>query len=145
MVRLSIIILISGMLICSCSVKSGKKDKSVSDYAPLTKQEQEEGFLLYRSKCMNCHMANGQGIKDFYPPLAGSDFLKKNVTKSLGMVKYGANIPIKVNGEKYHNLMPASGLQDDDLVTVFNYVLNSWENKYGRITLEDVRKVKPQE
>ena len=144
MVRISIIILISGMLLNSCSVKSGKKDKAKSAYAPLTHQEQKMGFALYRSKCMNCHMANGKGLKAFYPPLAGSDFLKKNVSKSLGMVKYGANIPIKVNGEKYQNLMPASGLQDEELVTVFNYVLNSWGNLYGRVTLEDVRKAKPQ-
>ncbi|MFA8434485.1 MAG: cytochrome c [Marinifilaceae bacterium] len=143
MKRLNLFFAIIGFLLFSCSERSGKKEKEAVSYAPLTKMEREAGSSLYRSKCMNCHLANGQGIQGVYPPLADSDFLRNNVTKSLRMVKFGANIPIKVNGQKYHNLMPASGLQDEDLVTVFNYVLNSWGNQYGRISLKDVKELKP--
>lgn len=102
----------------------------------------EKGAQLYRAKCMNCHMTKGGGIEKIFPPLANSDYLKNNKEDAIKMVKYGSNKPIKVNGVKYNSLMPASGLSDKELVLVFNYILNSWENNYGQVTLDEVAGIK---
>eukprot|EP01029_Cantina_marsupialis_P013717 TRINITY_DN303711_c0_g1_i1.p1 TRINITY_DN303711_c0_g1~~TRINITY_DN303711_c0_g1_i1.p1 ORF type:complete len:105 (-),score=8.88 TRINITY_DN303711_c0_g1_i1:335-649(-) len=102
----------------------------------------EKGGQLYRAKCMNCHLKTGKGIPKVFPPLANSDYLRKNTDEAIKMVKFGSNKPIKVNGIKYNSLMPASGLTDKELVLVFNYILNSWENNYGQVSLEEVAAIK---
>jgi len=86
-------------------------------------------------------MPQGEGLKNSFPPLAGSDFLEKYRDLSLSMVKYGSSTRVRVNGVDYEGVMPAAGLNDRELVLVFNYILNSWGNDLGRVTLKDVRSV----
>ncbi len=128
------------LISCGGSEKKNAKEKLVSSEISLI--DMEKGAQLYRAKCMNCHMKTGGGIEKFYPPLANSDYLKKHTEDAIKMVKYGSNKPIKVNGVKYNSLMPASGLTDKELVAVFNYILNSWGNDYGEVSLEQVEAVK---
>lgn len=133
------------LLVCffliSCGESKKKKEVKSVTKIELTNENLEKGAQLYRAKCMNCHMKNGQGVEKFYPPLASSDYLEKHLTDAIYMVKYGSNKPIKVNGVKYNSLMPSSGLTDTELVLVFNYVLNSWGNQLGTVSLEQVKSV----
>ncbi|NOU60454.1 c-type cytochrome [Marinifilum caeruleilacunae] len=126
----------------SCGGSDSKKKLKTDTAVTLSAEDLEKGASLYRAKCMNCHMKSGKGIEKFYPPLADSDYLRENLEESIYMVKFGSNKPIKVNGIKYNSLMPASGLTDKELVLVFNYILNSWGNDYGSISLEQVEAVK---
>ena len=104
--------------------------------------EMEKGAQIYRAKCITCHRKDGEGLKRIYPPLANSDFLEKRLEDAIRMVKYGSGEEIKVNGGKYNSYMPASGLREKDLSLVFNYILNSWGNSYGRIEPETIRDIK---
>lgn len=125
------------------SCKSGKKKlKEENLIGNVSTADLEKGGQLYRSKCMNCHMKSGKGIPKVFPPLADSDYLRENTDEAIKMVKFGSNKPIKVNGIKYNSLMPASGLTDKELVLVFNYILNSWDNDYGQVSLEEVAAIK---
>lgn len=140
--KLNVIFLFISFFLVACNgtdKKNVKENTAVSEISP---SDLEKGQQLYRAKCMNCHMKTGKGITKFYPPLADSDFLRKNREESIRMVKYGSNKPIKVNGVKYNSLMPSSGLTDKELVQVFNYILNSWGNDYGTVSLEEVEAVK---
>ena len=38
--------------------------------------------------------------------------------------------------------MPASGLKDEDLRLVFNYIINSWGNQYGQVDTEVIKNIK---
>jgi nitrite reductase (NO-forming) len=50
-----------------------------------------------------------------------------------------------VNGKEYNSVMPPmSQLNDDEIANIVTYVLNSWGNPGGRITVEDVAKVRAQ-
>ena len=140
--KLNLIFVIISFFLISCgeSEKKSAKKEIVSAEIPIS--DMEKGAQLYRAKCMNCHMSKGGGIEKVFPPLANSDYLKKNREDAIKMVKYGSNKPIKVNGVKYQSLMPASGLTDKELVAVFNYILNSWGNDYGQVSLEQVEAVK---
>ncbi|MDQ2180288.1 cytochrome c [Marinifilum sp. D714] len=129
-------------LITACGGSGKKKTVSTDQKISLPETDLEKGAVLYRAKCMNCHMKSGKGIEKFYPPLAGSNYLSENLEEAIYMVKFGSNKPIKVNGVKYNSLMPASGLTDEELVLVFNYILNSWGNSYGSVTLDQVKAVK---
>jgi nitrite reductase (NO-forming) len=130
------------LLIIACGGSEKKKVVSTNQNISLSEKDIEKGAVLYRAKCMNCHMQTGKGIDKFFPPLADSDYLRENLDDAIYMVKFGSNKPITVNGVKYNSLMPASGLTDEELVLVFNYILNSWGNDYGSITLDQVKAVK---
>ena len=91
-------------------------------------QSIEDGALIYKDFCLQCHMAKGEGVPGSFPPLAQSDYLKNNLTKSIQALKYGMRGPIKVNGEAYDGLMVAQGLDDEEVADVLNYILNNWGN-----------------
>lgn len=139
----NLIILIFFNFLVSCGANEKKTDKSKESVALITKENIEKGEQLFRAKCMNCHMKNGEGLPNYYPPLAKSDFLKKNKAEAIKMVKFGSNKSIKVRGQKYNGVMPASGLSDEELVLVFNYILNSWGNDFGEVSLELVKSIHP--
>lgn len=123
----------------SCKDSTNKKLTSLST---ISKSEMEKGAQIYRAKCMTCHRKNGEGLIRVYPPLANSDFLEKRTEDAIRMVKYGSGEEIKVNGVKYKSYMPASGLKEKELSLVFNYILNSWGNAYGRIEIETIKNIK---
>ncbi|MDE5420852.1 cytochrome c [Ancylomarina sp. DW003] len=133
--------LISLFLLVSFSC-TNSSNKTLVNQGPVSKSEMEKGAQIYRAKCMTCHRKNGEGLKSVYPPLANSDFLEKKMEDAVRMVKYGSSEAIKVNGIRYQSYMPASGLKDKDLSLVFNYILNSWGNSYGRIEPETIRSIK---
>lgn len=87
------------------------------------------GKAIYAENCMTCHLGNGQGVKDIFPPLAKADFLLKYPEKSIHAIKFGMQGPVKVNGVNYNNVMPPSGLEDDEIADVMNYIRNSFGNK----------------
>jgi len=122
-----------------CTDSKSKKNKESYSVSEI---DMEKGRQIYRAKCMTCHKRNGEGIIRTYPPLAHSDFLENKLEKAIQMVKYGGSEPIKVNGIKYQSYMPASGLNNQDIQLVFNYILNSWGNQYGTVDLETIKGVK---
>ena len=97
------------------------------------------GADIYSDFCINCHMANGEGVEKTFPPLAKSDFLLNKRKESIRGVKYGQQGYILVNGVAYNNIMPPMGLEDEEIADVMNYILNSWGNKSDSIvTPEEV-------
>ncbi|MGC1205221.1 MAG: cytochrome c [Flavobacteriaceae bacterium] len=107
------------------------------------KQSIERGGEIYTDFCMTCHLPNGEGVENIYPPLAKSDYLFNNREASIRGIKYGQQGEIVVNGKTYNSVMVAMGLSDDEVTDVMNYITNSWGNKNDKIiTEEEVSKIK---
>ncbi|WP_299437319.1 cytochrome c [uncultured Aquimarina sp.] len=101
------------------------------------------GEEIYVDFCMQCHLPDGKGTPKIFPPLAGSDWLVNKRKESIHSIKYGLNGPIKVNGITYNSAMTPLGLEDEEIVDVMNYIMNSWGNKQEKIvTIEEVIAVK---
>ncbi len=105
----------------------------------------ERGKEVYTTFCMNCHMADGKGMENAYPPVAKSDYLKRPVKDLINNVLKGESGELKVNGVLYNAIMPAQDyLTDGQIADVLNYVNNSWGNKNLKaITPEQVKKMRP--
>ncbi|TDE18596.1 c-type cytochrome [Dyadobacter psychrotolerans] len=88
----------------------------------------ERGKLVYSENCITCHMGTGEGVPASFPPLAKSDYLIKTPEKAIYAVKFGLIGKIKVNGIDYDNMMPAPGLDNNEIADVMNYIQNSWGN-----------------
>lgn len=128
------IVALLGIMTASFTFKDQDKD---------LKKSMEAGKSTYNAVCMACHMNNGQGIASVFPPLAKSDYLMDDTDRAIkGLIK-GLTGEIEVNDKKYNQVMPASGLDDQDIADVLNYVMNSWGNKAEKtLTKEKVAKVR---
>ena len=102
-----------------------------------------DGKLIYEDFCIQCHLFNGEGIEKIYPPLNNSDYLLKDLDKSIYSIKYGLRGEIIVNGIKYNGVMASQGLEDDEIADVMNYITNSWDNNLNvQITTKRVNELK---
>ena len=101
----------------------------------------ERGKEVYVSYCQNCHMEDGKGTPDMFPPVAKADYLKKPSKELIKIILEGQSGEIVVNKKTYNGMMPAqSYLTDEQIADVLNYVRNSWGNKIpGTITPAQVK------
>jgi mono/diheme cytochrome c family protein len=145
----TLIVLLLVVVSCNSKEKEDKTSKvkypkktSVKQVSPELKASIAEGKLVYEDLCITCHMADGKGVTKAFPPLANSDYLKKNQKKSIAAVKNGMSGEITVNGVTYNSIMAPLGLSDKEVADVVNYINNSWGNSYGKIvTVEQVAKI----
>lgn len=106
------------------------------------KESMKRGEMLYASYCLSCHLDQGQGIANIYPPLAKSDYLMENKERSIAQVLHGATGEIVVNKVTYNNNMPGFPLNNEQVADILNYVRNSWGNEGDVVTMEEVQKVR---
>jgi len=109
------------------------------------KQSILDGEEIYQDFCLQCHLDNGKGVENAFPPLAGSDYLQNNIEASIRGIKYGLRGEITVNGNTYNGVMVNQGLDEEEVADVMNYILNSWGNKTeNQITVAQVLEVQKQ-
>jgi mono/diheme cytochrome c family protein len=100
------------------------------------------GKSIYETqgKCITCHQATGLGIANVFPNLVGSKFLLEQKTQAVAQVLNGS---LKIGNKtvKYPAPMPPQVGSADSAVAVINYVLNSFGNAGGMVTLEEVKDI----
>ncbi|WP_246560565.1 c-type cytochrome [Zobellia russellii] len=100
------------------------------------------GSEIYADFCVTCHLEEGEGISNTFPPLAKSDYLAQNRQASIRGVKFGQQGEMTVNGVNYNNIMPPMGLDDEEIADVMNYILNSWGNTSKEmVTVKEVEAI----
>ncbi|TVR85236.1 MAG: hypothetical protein EA416_17160 [Trueperaceae bacterium] len=83
--------------------------------------------------CAGCHQASGAGIPGAFPPLAGhaADLYQAEGGRPylIGVMLYGLQGQIVVDGATYNGLMPAFPHYDDDAIAaVLNHIVTEWGN-----------------
>jgi nitrite reductase (NO-forming) len=127
---------ISVLAIASCgnNAAPGADTANTAKAAP-------QGENIYKSSCISCHQANGEGIPGSFPPLAKADYLADH-EKAITMVVKGSTSEINVNGTKYSVMMPSQRLSDDEVAAVLTYVYTNFGNTGAVITPEQVKEVR---
>ena len=93
-----------------------------------TAQYAVNGQQLFMTHCQNCHGAKGEGLGELYPTLADSTSLIQHREQLPCFIKYG-------RGD-----MPAnSQLAPIEIAYILTYIGNSFGNRMGLITLEEVQ------
>ncbi|MGB3589783.1 MAG: cytochrome c [Tunicatimonas sp.] len=100
------------------------------------------GEEIYQGYCLACHMSEGEGIPGAFPPLAESDYLMADKTRSIQQVMHGSEGEMVVNGETYNGMMPPQPLSDEEIAHVLNFVRNSWGNEGEVVTFAEVKAVR---
>jgi mono/diheme cytochrome c family protein len=132
---------------------SGWFDKQV--YAPYTSADQlasyqpksgaasmlAHGKAVYGTYCGLCHGSDGLGKPGQAPPLAGSEWVAKDVASLARIPLVGLNGPIQVAGKDWNLSMAPMGatLSDADLAAVLTCIRESWGNKYGAVSADEVK------
>ncbi|MFK8045923.1 MAG: cytochrome c [Crocinitomicaceae bacterium] len=122
----------------------GGEEHPVEDFAKSRREKKVEepkyaaGEAVYKKTCVTCHQADGKGMEGAFPPLAGSDYLLQDKARAIKQVIHGSEGEITVNGMIYTGIMPAQEITDKEVKDVINYILNSWGNDGGEVTMEDV-------
>ncbi len=135
-----------GSLTLSGSIATAKAADALAEHKAEVAQagnaaaQIERGKVLYDKYCTGCHQATGAGMPGAFPPLAKSDYLTADKKRAIKILINGLTGPITVNGQKYNSVMPNFAyLKDDEMADVLTYVLNSWGNKLGSISVADVK------
>jgi mono/diheme cytochrome c family protein len=132
---------------------SGWFDKQV--YAPYTSADElasyqpksgaastlAHGKAVYETYCGLCHGSDGLGKPAQAPPLAGSEWVAKDITSLAHIPLAGLNGLIQVKGRDWNLSMAAMGasLSDADLSAVLTYIRESWGNKNGAVSADQIK------
>ena len=80
------------------------------------------GEKVYAANCVACHQANGMGVPNAFPALAGSKMVERTGRSD--------NIEMVLNGKQGTAMLPfGKQLSDTDIAAVVTYTRNSWTNK----------------
>ncbi len=96
----------------------------------------EQHYLLH---CANCHQRDGKGLRDLYPPIAGSDFLKDR-KRVVCVIRHGMSGPVTVKGKTYNQAMPANQqLYETDIAELVTYIYGRWGDVDAIIPADTIR------
>jgi len=123
------LLLSSVFLVISC-----ENDSSIE-----FKRYYTEGAQVYITHCQNCHGTHGEGLLALIPPLTDSVYFKNNKTTLACSIRDGMKDPLIVGGKGFANTMPQQVLSPIELAEVITYIQNSFGNKLGLTTVDQVQ------
>src|ERR1039457_5930912 len=99
------------------------------------------GKTVYETYCGLCHGIDGLGKPAQAPPLAGSEWVAKDVASLARIPLTGLNGLIQVKGRDWNLSMAPMGatLSDADLAAVLTYIRESWGNKNGAVSADQIK------
>ncbi len=93
--------------------------------------------------CQTCHQADGMGLPNAFPPLAGSEIANGPAEVPIAIVIHGLQGPLTVHGTTFNGQMaPWGTFSDDDIAATLTYVRSSWGNAAPAVTAAEVAAVR---
>lgn len=100
----------------------------------------QSGLEIYQNNCSVCHGEMGEGFKDLYPPIAGSDYLMNHKNLIPCIIKNGLEGEITVNGKVYNSKMLGhDNLSDMEIADLMTFMFNSWQMNEGEFSKSDIK------
>ena len=101
------------------------------------------GKTVFDENCLACHQADGRGVPGMNPPLVKTEWVLGDKTRLINILLKGLKTPLTINGEQFHNPMPAqSFLTDQQIADVLTYIRSNFGNKASAVKVEEVKKVR---
>jgi len=112
--------------------------------AAADKDMMKAGNAIYTDNCEGCHLRNGTGERDAFPPLRASSAVQARQPDTLvATILQGAQKPATARDQTGLS-MPAfnTRLSDSDIAYVTTYIRNAWGNRGSTVAESDVRKLR---
>jgi mono/diheme cytochrome c family protein len=103
-----------------------------------------QGAMVYLDNCAACHRPDGHGYEGVFPALAGNPVVEAgNPASVVSIILRGSATP-QTGATPAQFTMPgfAWRLSDVEVLQVANFVRSSWGNRGGKVTLEDVERLR---
>ena len=101
------------------------------------------GKIVYGTYCLACHQADGSGVPNMNPPIINTSWVLGSKTILIQQILKGSANKVEIDGEKFHNTMPAQPqLTDQQIADVLAFVRNSFGNKASIVTPAEVKTVR---
>ena len=102
------------------------------------------GVKLYEQHCAQCHGAEGRGVANAYPALAGNRAVTMPSFENLvQIVLNGGYAPATAGNPRPFGMPPfVLVLNDGDVAGVVSYIRGAWGNQAGAVTLMQVQRVR---
>jgi mono/diheme cytochrome c family protein len=102
----------------------------------------KEGASLYKTHCMDCHQAGGEGVAHAYPPLKGNHKLMMiSPANPIRMVLAGGFAPVTAGNPRPYGMPPfGPKLSDEEVAAVVSYIRNNWGNQAPMVSSFDVNR-----
>ena len=104
----------------------------------------QSGEQLFSTRCAACHQADGNGIPNMFPPLAGSEVVNGDPGRVIKIVLHGLEGDVEVKGETYNGVMPPWGaaMNDAEIGALLTYVRSHFGNKSAAVSATQVARVR---
>ncbi len=125
---------------------SGSSVKSVHVKRPAASpfaMAMQRGSVVYRKECLTCHQADGGGVPNLNPPLIKTSYVLGSKNRLIQILLKGMDQEIEIGGDYFNNPMPPHNyLSNRQIADVLTYVRNSFGNKAGSVSEEEVKKLR---
>ncbi|MFD1711771.1 cytochrome c [Ottowia sp. GY511] len=114
------------------------------DRPPVRTSAVVAGEKLYQQHCVDCHGAQGQGVRGAYPPLAGNRAVTMAQTDNLlQTLLYGGFAPDTAGHPRPFGMPPFTlVLSDREIAAVLTYLRASWGNGAPEVSALDVHRMR---
>jgi mono/diheme cytochrome c family protein len=123
---------------------AAEKTTATTKTTEIDKQAWSRGEALYVDNCTGCHMENGEGLAQAFPPIKGSSAVQAETPDTvIHVVLAGAKIP-PTKDNPTGLAMPAFDrkLDDKEVADLVNYIRNAWGNQASLTSADTVSKVR---
>ncbi len=101
------------------------------------------GEALYNLYCSSCHLSDGMGDGNRYPPLVASEWVSGHPRRLIDLVLKGLSGSIMVKGKEYNGVMPPHDfLNDEQVAQILTYIRMGFGNNAQPIVTRDVKNVR---
>ena len=122
-------LMIGAALACAAAVAQAQQGGGAKAGPTIDPAVFDQGRRLYDANCVACHQAGGVGAPPGLPALAGNDWLK-----DLGLIVRAIRL-----GQR--GMLAFPKLTADEIAALATYVRNSWGNKFGAVTADQVNTI----
>jgi len=107
-------------------------------------QLSSHGAALYVDNCAGCHMENGEGLANVFPPLKASAAVQAGEPATILQAMIGGATVVATKTKPTGLVMPAFGwkLSDQELADLATYIRNAWGNHASAVSTSQVAKVR---
>ena len=121
-----------------------KRTTETARAANVDQSAMSRGQALYLDHCTGCHMGNGEGLAQVFPPLKNTAAVQADDPATvLEAIVSGAHV-VATKDKPTGLAMPAFGwkLSDDDIADLATYIRNAWGNHASPVSARQVSKVR---
>ena len=121
---------INSLLAQAIKNRQEKKMNSIFIDVSVRVDKVTSGLIIFRSTCMACHGADGEGIVNVAPPLKGSQYVEGSSERLAMIILNGLQGPLNIEGKsyKFNGSMPNFGnnFNDQQIADIITYLHNSF-------------------